>query len=158
MFTQRQIEDIVELLINLDSNTRIYIGTDSVRYKDKGGRWVAKYATVCVVHMNGMNGGRIFTVRTTENDYDLKLGRPSMRLMNEVIKSCEAYNQLAPYVDEFTIELHVDVNVDPMFGSNCVAQQAAGYVLGVTGLPEASIKLKPEAWAASASADWAARK
>lgn len=158
MFTQRQIEDIVELLITLDSNTRIYIGTDSVRYKDKGGRWVAKYATVCVVHMNGMNGGRIFTVRTTENDYDLKLGRPSMRLMNEVIKSCEAYNQLAPYVDEFNVEIHADISTDIKNGSNCVAQQAAGYILGVTGISEDHVKLKPAAWAASASADWAARK
>jgi predicted RNase H-related nuclease YkuK (DUF458 family) len=76
-----------------------------------------------------------------------------MRLMNEVIKSCELYTQLAPFIDEFDIEIHIDVNTDPMHGSNCVAGQAAGYVLGVTGLNEDSVKLKPNAFAASFGAD-----
>lgn len=157
MFTEDQIVEIVDLLATLTPDTKIYIGTDSVRFQ-KGERWYAKYATVCVIHMNGNKGGRIITARTTEPDYDLKLGRPSMRLMNEVIKSCEAYNQLAPFIDEFQIEIHADVSTDPNRGSNCVATQAAGYALGVTGLPESAIKLKPEAWGASCSADWAARR
>lgn len=157
MFTEDQIVEIVDLLTTLSPETKIYIGTDSVRFQN-GKRWYAKYATVCVIHKNGNNGGRIFTSRSVEPDYDLKVGRPSMRLMNEVMKSCEAYNQLAPFIDEFVVSIHIDVNVDPLHGSNCVAQQAAGYALGVTGLPESAIKLKPEAWGASCSADWAARR
>jgi predicted RNase H-related nuclease YkuK (DUF458 family) len=77
-----------------------------------------------------------------------------MRLMNEVIKSCELYTQLAPFIDEFDIEIHIDVNTDPMHGSNCVAGQAAGYVLGVTGLDENQVKLKPHAFCASFGADY----
>jgi predicted RNase H-related nuclease YkuK (DUF458 family) len=70
--------------------------------------------------------------------------------MNEVYKSCELYNQLAPFIDEFDVEIHVDVNTDPKHGSNCVATQAAGYVLGVTGV---EAKMKPDAWCASFGAD-----
>jgi len=157
MFTQKQIEELVELLYSLSSETKIYIGTDSVRFR-KDGRWFAKYASVCVVHINGKNGCRVFKHGSIEPDYDLKKNRPSMRLMNEVIKSCELYTQLAPFIDEFDVEIHCDVNTNPIHGSNCVATQAAGYVLGVTGLSEDQVKLKPDAWCASASADHFAKK
>jgi predicted RNase H-related nuclease YkuK (DUF458 family) len=152
MFTQHQIEELVDLLYALDSSTKIYIGTDSVRFKDKG-RWFAKYATVLVVHMNGKNGCKVFKYRTVEPDYDVKMNRPAIRLMNEVIKSCELYTQVAGFIDEFDVQIHVDVNTNPIHGSNCVATQAAGYVLGVTGLQEDQIKLKPDAFAASFGAD-----
>jgi uncharacterized protein len=149
MFTEKQITDLVDLLYGLDTNTKIYIGTDSVRFRENG-RWFAKYASVAVVHMNGKNGCRVFKHRSIEPDYDLKKSRPSMRLMNEVMKSCELYNQLAPFIDEFDVEIHCDINVDPKHGSNCVAAQAAGYVLGVTGIEPA---LKPNAFAASFAGD-----
>lgn len=157
MFTQKQIEDLVELLYSLNEDTKIYIGTDSVRFKQDG-RWFAKYASVCVVHMNGNKGCKVFKHRTIEPDYDLKKNRPSMRLMNEVIKSCELYTQLAPFIDEFDVEIHCDVNTNPIHGSNCVATQAAGYVLGVTGLNEDQIKLKPHAFCASFGADHYCKK
>lgn len=149
MFTQAQIEELVDLLYTLNKDTKIYIGTDSVRFR-KDGRWFAKYATVCVVHMNGNRGCRVFKHRSVEADYDLKKNRPSTRLMNEVMKSCELYIQLAPFIDEFDVEIHCDVNTDPKHGSNCVATQAAGYVLGVTGVEP---KMKPEAFAASFAGD-----
>lgn len=152
MFTQKQVEDLVDLLLDLDSNTKIYIGTDSVRFR-KEERWFAKYATVCVVHKNGKHGCKVFRQKSIEPDYDVKKDRPSMRLMNEVIKSCELYTQLAPFIDEFDIEIHIDVNTDPKHGSSCVAGQAAGYVLGVTGLDENRVKLKPHAFCASFGAD-----
>ena len=152
MFTQSQIEELVDLLYGLTQDTKIYIGTDSVRFR-KDGRWYAKYASVCVVHINGKNGCRVFKHRSIEPDYDVKKNRPSLRLMNEVMKSCELYTQLTPFIDEFDVEIHCDVNIDPKHGSNCVATQAAGYVLGVTGLTEDQVKLKPNAWCASAGAD-----
>ena len=139
MFTKDQIEELVDLLYGLNSKTKIYIGTDSVRFR-KDGRWYAKYATVCVVHMNGNKGCRVFKYRSIEPDFDVKKNRPSTRLMNEV----------APFIDEFDVEIHCDVNTDPKHGSNCVATQAAGYVLGVTGVEP---KMKPEAFAASFAGD-----
>lgn len=149
MFTQKQIEEMVDMLVDLTTDTKIYLGCDSVRFRSDG-RWYARYATVAIVHMNGKNGCRIFSSRSVEPDYDLKKNRPSLRLMNEVMKVCELYTQLAPFIDEYEVEIHLDVNTDPVHGSNCVATQAAGYVLGVTGIEP---KLKPDSFAASYGAD-----
>jgi len=44
----------------------------------------------------------------------------------------------------------LDISTNPKYGSNCAAAEAAGYVLGVTGIEP---KLKPESWAASFGAD-----
>jgi uncharacterized protein len=152
MFTQNQIEDLVDLLCTLDTNTKIYIGTDSVRFK-RDGRWYAKYATVLIVHKNGNNGCKVYAHHSVEPDYDLKKNRPAMRLMNEVIKTCELYTQVAPFIDSYDVEIHLDINPDTKHGSSCVATQAAGYALGITGLEESQIKLKPESFCASFGAD-----
>lgn len=149
MFTQAQIEEIVDLLLTLNPDTKVYLGCDSVRFS-RNNRWYARYATVAIVHMNGKNGCRIFNNISVEPDYDLKKNRPKMRMMNEVSKVCELYNQLAPYIDEFDVEIHLDINTDPKHGSNCAASEAAGFVLGMTGVEP---KLKPESWAASFGAD-----
>ena len=149
-FTQKQIEDIIDLLVELDENTKVYFGCDSIRYKTSIGRSMAKFATVCVIHMNGKNGCKIFRHISHEPDFDLKPGRPANRLMKEIQKVCELYTQLAPFLDESQVEIHVDVNTDPIYGSSCVAAQAAGYVFGVTGVEP---KLKPDAFAASFAGD-----
>jgi uncharacterized protein len=155
MFSQEQVEEIVDILATLDSSTKIYFGCDSVRTR-RNGRWYANFATVFIIHVNGKNGCRLFSHLSTEPDYDLKKERPKMRMMTEVQKVCELYNQLIPFIDEFDIEIHLDINTDPKFGSNCAAKEAAGYVLGMTGLDESRIKLKPDSFAASFGADAAA--
>lgn len=149
MFTQKQIEDIVNLLLTLSPDTKVYLGCDSVRF-NRNNRWYARYATVAIIHMNGKHGCRIFNNISIEPDYDLKKNRPKVRMMNEVMKVCQLYTQLAPFIDEFDIEIHLDINTDPKHGSNCAASEAAGYVLGMTGIEP---KLKPESWAASFGAD-----
>ena len=78
-----------------------------------------------------------------------------MRMMNEVIKVCELYNQLIPFIDEFNVEIHLDISTDPKNGSNCAASEAAGYVLGMTGIEP---KLKPDSFASSFGADHVANK
>ena len=152
MFSQNRVEEIVDLLTTLDTSTKIYFGCDSVRFR-KNGRWYARYATVFIVHINGKNGCKLFSSISTEPDYDAKINRPKMRMMKEVQKVCELYTQMIPFIDEFDIEIHLDINTDPKHGSNCAAQEAAGYVLGVTGLPEKQVKLKPDSFAASFGAD-----
>jgi len=149
MFTQRQVEDIVDLLATLDSRTKIYLGCDSVRYFREDNAF-GKFATVCIVHKNGNNGCKIFSDISYERDFDVRKDRPKMRMLNEVRKVCELYNQLIPFIDEFDIEIHLDINTDPKHGSNCAASEAAGYVLGMTGIQP---KLKPQSWAASFGAD-----
>jgi predicted RNase H-related nuclease YkuK (DUF458 family) len=149
VFTQKQIENMVDLLLTLSKDTKIYLGCDSVRYF-KNGNAYGRFATVAIVHKDGNKGCKIFSNVSYEPDYDLKKDRPKMRMLNEVRKVCELYTQLAPFIDEYDIEIHLDINMDPKHGSNCAASEAAGYVLGVTGIEP---KLKPESWAASFGAD-----
>jgi len=149
MFNNDQIEELVNLLTTLNNNTKIYFGCDSVRVVRKN-IWYARYATVVIVHKDGNKGCRLFSHESTEVDYDVKQDRPKMRLMHETMKVCDAYLQLAPFIDEFDCEIHLDINTDPKAGSNCVAKEAAGYVLGMTGLEP---KLKPQGFAASYGAD-----
>lgn len=149
MFTEKQIEDIVDLLTTLNTDTKVYLGCDSVRFR-KHGRNFARYATVAIVHMNGKNGCRIFSNISYEPDFDVKKNRPKIRMMNEVSKVCALYNQLIPFIDEYDIEIHLDISQDPKNGSNCAATEAAGFVLGVTGIEP---KLKPDSFASSFGAD-----
>lgn len=149
MFTQTQIEELVDLLCEMNTGTKVYLGCDSIRYVKKG-RQMARFATVCIVHKNGKNGCKIFSTVTHETDYDMKPSRPKMRMMKEVQKVCELYTQIGPFIDEFDVEIHLDINTNPQHGSNCAANEAAGYVLGMTGIEP---KLKPESWAASFGAD-----
>ena len=149
MFTDDQVEEIVNLLAGLEKTSRVYLGCDSVRYRRNNANW-ARYATVAIVHMNGNNGCRVFHNISHEPDYDVKKNRPKVRMMNEVTKVCTLYNQLIPFIDEYNVEIHLDINTNPKHGSNCAANEAAGYVLGMTGVEP---KLKPESWAASFGAD-----
>ncbi len=149
MFSEKQVEAIVDLLYTLENTTKVYLGCDSVRFR-KNDRWYARYATVAIVHMNGKNGCRIFSNISVEADFDLKKNRPKIRMMNEVSKVCSLYTQLAPFIDEYDVEIHLDIATDPKFGSNCAAQEAAGMVLGYTGIVP---KLKPNSFAASFGAD-----
>lgn len=149
MFTDTQIEDLIDLLSSLNQDTKVYFGCDSSRYQ-KNGDWWAKYTTVAIVHKNGNNGCKIFENTSHERDYDTKKGRPALRLMKEVFKVAELYDQLAPFVDGYDIEIHLDISRDPKRGSSCVAQQATGYISGITQIKP---KLKPESWCASRGAD-----
>lgn len=66
--------------------------------------------------MNGNSGCRIFSNISYEDDYDLKKNRPKLRMLNEVRKVCELYTQVIPFIDEFDIEIHLDINTNPQHG------------------------------------------
>ncbi len=154
MFTEKQITGMVDLLIDCDKNTKVYLGCDSVRYIKNDQAW-ARFATVAIVHRNGKHGCKIFSNVSHERDYDLKSNRPKMRMLTEVRKVCDLYVQVAPFIDEFEIEIHLDISQDPKNGSNCAASEAAGYVLGMTGVEP---KLKPDSFASSFGADHVVNK
>lgn len=73
-----------------------------------------------------------------------------MRMLNEVRKVCQLYVQVAPLIDEFDVEIHLDINLDEKHGSSCAAKEAGGYVLGMTGQEP---KFKPNSLASSFGAD-----
>lgn len=150
MLSDTQKQDLVALLESLDpSTTKIYLGCDSQRVTLKKKNCV-RYATVLIVHMDGNKGGRIFEHVETVPDYERNKKSPRLRLMTEACKVCELYLAVFDIIDDYMIEIHLDINTNKIHASNGVAQQAAGYVLGVTGIQP---KLKPEASAASTGAD-----
>lgn len=149
MFSEKQIVEIVDLLSKMGPDTKVYFGCDSKVIK-KGNQKFAKYATVCIIHMNGKNGCRLFSHKSTEKCFDQKSNKPKMRMITEAMKVCELYLQLIGYIDEFDVEVHLDINTDPKHASQCAATEAAGYVLGMTGIHP---KMKPHSWAAGRGAD-----
>lgn len=143
------IEEVRQYIQRCSKESKIYIGGDSERFKDKG-KWFADYATVVVVHIDGKHGAKIFGEVTREQDYDYKPGRPSLRLMNEVTKVAELYFRLADAIGDRPVEIHLDINPDERFGSSCVVSQAIGYIMGTCNMKP---KIKPNAFAASIAAD-----
>jgi len=149
MRKQINIEEVRSYIENLSSETKIYIGADSARFK-KDGVWYADYTLAIVVHIDGCHGCKIFGEVQTEIDYDHKASRPSMRLMNEVYKVAELYQKLADVIGDREVQIHLDINPSEMHNSSIVIQQAVGYIRGVCNVDP---KVKPQAFAASYAAD-----
>lgn len=137
---------------------RVSVGTDSQK---AGGKGNYKFATVIVIETSEDLGGGTVVGRgamvisaTYYNQF--KSIRTDKELVNErmvfeVGKSVEAAYELAPLLDlyEIPMEIHADINPDPMYSSNAALQHAVGYILGMGY----SFKVKPDAFAASSAAD-----
>lgn len=129
--------------------TRIYLGCDSERFRI-GQEWWADYVLVIVVHINGNNGCKLFGEVQRERDYDQKLNRPRMRLMNEAYKLSDLYLKLHEVLEDRHVEVHLDINPNENFGSSCAIQEAVGYIRGTCNVIP---MVKPRAFAASYAAD-----
>jgi len=143
------MNEVIAYIETCSPTSKIYIGSDSERFKLKG-KWYADYATVVVVHIDGKHGCRIFGEVTRELDYDRKVNRPALRLMNEAYKVQELYYKLQEAIGDRFCELHLDINPDERYGSSCVVTQAIGYIIGTCNIEP---KVKPFAFAASIAAD-----
>ena len=144
--------DLVEVKSFIEAQTpetKIYIGCDSERIKVNK-VWYADYITAIVVHINGNNGCKLFGEVVRERDYDQIQNKPRYRLMNEVYKVSELYLKLADVLVARNVEVHLDINPSEMYGSNCVIQEAIGYIRGTCNVIPL---VKPEAFAASYAAD-----
>jgi uncharacterized protein len=145
-----ELDKVKAYIKNTTVATKIYIGSDSEKRRDKSGKWCAQYVTVVIVHHDGCKGAKIFYDVTKEMDYDQKKSRPAIRLMNEVIKAAQMYLDLADSFGSRKVEIHLDINPDKKHGSSCVVEQAVGYVKGVCNITP---QIKPNAFAASHCAD-----
>ena len=147
---QRLDLDLVRQYIRAQSpETRIYLGSDSERVRVNG-VWHADYALAVVVHIDGCHGCKIFGEVVRERDYDQRSDRPSMRLMNEVYKVGELFHSLQEVLVDRHVEVHLDINPNERYGSNCVINQAIGYIKGTCNVVP---MVKPRAFAASYAAD-----
>jgi predicted RNase H-related nuclease YkuK (DUF458 family) len=142
------LEEVARFINDQPEESKVYIGCDSERVI-KNEIWYADYTTVVVIHHAGRKGCKIFGETTRERDFDAKISRPSLRLMNEVYKVSELYLKLNDLV--YTeIEIHLDINPNKEHNSSLVVQQAVGYIKGVCMVEP---KVKPLAFAATAAAD-----
>jgi len=149
MRKELNLEEVRQFISNTSEDTKIYIGADSERYNKKG-LWYADYTLAVVIHHEGRRGCKVFGGIVTERDYDQKKDKPSMRLMNEVMKVAQLYLDLADHVGDRHFEIHLDINPNIIHGSSCVVQQAVGYIRGMCNVVPL---IKPNAFAASYAAD-----
>lgn len=159
MLSEAKLDAARAYLATVPAGSDVYIGCDSSRYRDKQGIWYASYTTVVVIAMiddvGRRAGCRVFTTTDKQRDYDQKKNRPMMRMMNEAYRSAEAFQQLQEDLMAHNVEVHLDINKDPMHGSNVAHSAAVGYVKGVAH--GAAVKTKPDAWAATHVADHGVR-
>jgi len=143
------IDEVRDYIAMQTPETKIYIGADSERYK-RDGIWYADYTLAIVVHIDGCHGCKIFGEVHTENEYDKRSSRPSLRLMNEVYKVAELYHKIIDVIGEREVQIHLDINPDVRYNSSIVIQQAVGYIKGTCNIVP---MVKPKAFAASYAAD-----
>ena len=150
MTSKFDIEEVKEFIKNTSEGSKIYIGADSERYRDRNDVWHADYTVAIVIHVDGSRGCKVFGEVSTERDYDNRHDRPALRLMNEVYRASQMYLDLADAIGDRYFEVHLDLNPSELHGSSCVVQQAIGYIRGTCMVTP---MVKPNAFAASYAAD-----
>lgn len=149
MFKKIDIAEVSDFIRAQGPKTKIYIGGDSERFR-LDGQWWADYTLAIVVHIDGRHGCKIFGEVQRERDYDQRRDRPRMRLMNETYKIADLYMQLHEVFEDREVEVHLDINPSELHGSNCVINEAVGYIKGMCNVIP---MVKPRAFAASYCAD-----
>ena len=133
---------------------KVSVGTDS----QKSGAGSYKFATVILISTSEDLGGIVvgrggmIVAATYFNTFKQRNKElVNERMVFEVGKSVEVAYEIAPLLDLYDIplEIHADINPDPMHESNKALQQAVGYILGMGY----SFKVKPDAATASHCAD-----
>jgi predicted RNase H-related nuclease YkuK (DUF458 family) len=143
------IEQVRQFIINSSPESKIYVGADSEQYKIAG-KWMVDYYTVCVVHIDGHRGCKVFGEKTSERDYTQDKRKPQYRLMQEVYKASELYLKIADVIGDRHCEVHLDLNPSKKHVSNMIVDQAVGYIRGTCNVIP---MIKPHSWAASHCAD-----
>jgi predicted RNase H-related nuclease YkuK (DUF458 family) len=120
---------------------KVCIGTDS---QSKGD--VIEFATAIVFLREGRGGFVYVNKYTTNQQFSIR-----ERMIKEVADSIEVAYELCPIFDQYHIELevHADINTDPLFKSNVAFKEAMGYIMGMGY----TFKAKPEAFASSSCAN-----
>ena len=136
-----EVEQVIEREFNLGHKLKVCIGTDS---QVKG--LTTDFATV-IVFIREQKGGFMFIHQErTSQKMSIK-----ERMLMEVQKSIECAYSLCDLLDlyEVDLEVHADINTNPMFKSNLALHEAMGYILSMGFV----FKAKPEAFASSTCAN-----
>lgn len=120
---------------------KVCIGTDSqVKGSD------TEFATVIVFLREGHGGFMLIHNERTKQVFSIR-----ERMLVEVSRSIEIAYELCDLFTNYDVdmEVHADINTNPLFKSNEALREAMGYILGM-GF---AFKAKPEAFASSCCAD-----
>ncbi|MES2653824.1 MAG: ribonuclease H-like YkuK family protein [Bacteroidota bacterium] len=120
---------------------KVCIGTDS---QVKGA--LTDFATVIVLLREHHGGFMYISQDKTTQQMGIK-----ERMLVEVQKSIETAYSICDLLDLYDVDLevHADINTNPMFKSNKALNEAMGYILSMGFI----FKAKPEAFASSTCAD-----
>lgn len=149
MFTPEEKLEITEYLNDMEENSSVYLGCDSVRFKKKG-QWFARYTVAFIIHKGSKHGAKIFHTTDVERVFDKAPSKPRLRLMAEVRRVIDVYLQFEYDLMDIPTEIHIDINSKKEHNSNLVLKEAKGMVMGFTGLEAVE---KPAAFAASFAGD-----
>jgi predicted RNase H-related nuclease YkuK (DUF458 family) len=138
------LEEVEQAIIRETNNgykLKVCIGTDS---QVKG--HLTDFATVIVL-LREQHGGFMYIAQDkTTQQMGIK-----ERMLVEVQKSIETAYSICDLLDIYDVDLevHADINTNPMFKSNKALNEAMGYILSMGFI----FKAKPEAFASSTCAD-----
>jgi len=152
------LEIMFDRIIEKGYSFKVCVGTDSQRLR-KG----YKFATVIVVAMEEDLGGGVMVGRGAKvigcnyfsEKYPKNKDGVKERMLFEVANSIDAAYHISPLLDLYDVklEIHADINADVKWESNKALSEAVGYILGMGY----DFKVKPDAWAATKSADKVSR-
>ncbi|MFA4866582.1 MAG: ribonuclease H-like YkuK family protein [Pedobacter sp.] len=138
------LEEVENAIIRESDNgyrLKVCIGTDS---QVKGA--YTDFATVIVLLREHHGGFMYIHQEKTAHKMSIK-----ERMLFEVQKSIETAYSICDLLDLYRVDLevHADINTNPMFKSNKALNEAMGYILSMGFI----FKAKPEAFASSTCAD-----
>jgi predicted RNase H-related nuclease YkuK (DUF458 family) len=148
------LENLFDDILNKNHKFKVSIGTDSQKISP----FKYKFATVILIttyeELGGINVGRGGMMVYATYNHEFKSSDKEIineRMVFEVSKSIEVAYHLSTLLDlyEVKLEIHADINPNPMFESNKALQQSVGYILGMGY----NFKIKPDAIASSSCAD-----
>ncbi|TAE37631.1 MAG: hypothetical protein EAY66_05430 [Sphingobacteriales bacterium] len=132
-----EVEETISKETLAGNKLKVCIGTDS---QVKGA--VTDFATVIVFLREKKGGFMYIHQERTSQKMSIK-----ERMLSEVQKSIECAYSLCDLLDLYDVDLevHADINTNPMFKSNAALHEAMGYILSMGFV----FKAKPEAFASS---------
>jgi predicted RNase H-related nuclease YkuK (DUF458 family) len=138
------LEEIEQAIVRETQNgyrLKVCIGTDS---QVKGA--LTDFATVIVL-LRAHHGGFMY-IHQEKTPQKMTIKE---RMLVEVQKSIETAYSICDLLDLYDVDLevHADINTNPMFKSNKALNEAMGYILSMGFI----FKAKPEAFASSTCAD-----
>ena len=136
-----EVEQAIEREVLMGNKLKVCIGTDS---QVKGS--MTDFATV-IVFLRQKKGAFMF-IRQERSSIKMSIKE---RMLTEVQKSIEIAYTLCNLLDLYDVDLevHADINTNPMFKSNQALHEAMGYILSMGFV----FKAKPEAFASSTCAN-----